>query len=258
MSHQLVDPDNCKQRNARIPPIQCGTELWGSLCGTDCAVRMPDTVRNRPYRPANVSACTPVAIRSLTLRVAVVVLTAFLTGCLGVRGFTEISSSPYPNIYEDDSTARFGTPDDNVFIEVRKTDTSRPLEHLAVHYQSLFPGGEIIRPGDREEYVKVNGKNAFKVVFRRKYIRKRKRLDSKAKTDPESIPEGWTLAEMEDPETGKTVRVLHGPVIPQEKILYLVQSDPHIYYVLLRADGDVIESAKKKFEKFVHKDINYL
>jgi hypothetical protein len=186
------------------------------------------------------------------------VLTVFLSSCFGVRGFTEITASPYPLISEDDSIARFGDADGNTFVEVRKEQTSRPVEHLAVHYRSLFPGGEIIRPGDSEEYVKINGKNAYKVVFRTKYIRKRKRLGSKSEVDPESIPEGWTPAKMEDPVTGEIVRVLHGPIIPQQKILYLVQGDPYIYYVFLRADGDSIKSAKKKFEKFVQEDIKYL
>ncbi|MFH1114232.1 MAG: hypothetical protein V1792_09950 [Pseudomonadota bacterium] len=189
---------------------------------------------------------------------AVLALTLFLTGCLGSRGFKEITAAPYPLIYEDDSTARFGSRDDNAFVEVRKTSVSKPLEHLAVHYRSLFPGGEIVRPGDREEYVKVNGKNAYKVVFRTKYIRKRKRVDEDPAIKSESVPNGWTAAKMEDPATGEMIRVLHGPVIPQQRILYLVQGDPYIYYVFLRADGDVIQSARKKFEKFVNEDINYI
>lgn len=181
-----------------------------------------------------------------------------LTGCIGARGLKEITASPYPLIYEDDSIARFGSTDDNAFVEVRKTDVSKPLEHLAVHYRSLFPGGEIVRPGDREEYVKVNGKNAYKVVFRTTYIRKRKRLDNSSTDTSQSIPDGWTRATMEDPVTGEVIRVLHGPVIPQQKILYLVQGDPYIYYILLRADGDVIKSAREKFEKFVNEDIKYM
>ncbi len=190
--------------------------------------------------------------------VAVFSMILLLAGCLGARGFKEITASPYPLIYEDDSIARFGSPDDNTFVEVRKTAVSKPLEHLAVHYRSLFPGGEIVRPGDREEYVKVNGKNAYKVIFRTTYIRKRKRLDKNSTINPESIPHGWTPAKMEDPVTGEMIRVLHGPIIPQQKILYLVQGDPYIYYILLRADGEAIQSARKKFEKFVNEDIKYL
>ncbi|MDQ7782652.1 MAG: hypothetical protein RDU20_07225 [Desulfomonilaceae bacterium] len=190
--------------------------------------------------------------------VVLLALTLLLTSCLGSRGLNEITASPYPLIYEDDSTARFGNSDDSAFVEVRKTGVSKPVEHLAVHYRSLFPGGEIIRPGDREEYVKVGAKNAYRVVFRTKYIRKRKRVENNSATDSTSIPEGWTSAKMEDPVTGETIRVLHGPVIPQQKVLYLVQGDPYIYYILLRADGDVIPSAREKFERFVNEDIKYL
>lgn len=179
-------------------------------------------------------------------------------GCFGARGMKEITAYPYPLIYEDDSTARFASPQDNVFIEVRRAPIPRPLEHLAVHYPSLFPGGEIIKPGDREEYVKIKGKNAYKVVFRTKYIRKRKRIDDTSQWDVDAVPEGWTMARMEDPLTGEAVPVLHGPVIPRQKVLYLVQGEPYVYYILLRADGDAIRSAREKFEKFVHDDVKYL
>lgn len=159
-------------------------------------------------------------------------------------------------MYQDDSTARFGTSDDSVLIEVRRARTSRPLENLAIHYASLFPGGEIIRPGDSEEYVKLNDKNAYKVVFGTKYIRKRKRIPDQGKQS-ESIPEGWSAAKMEDPETGQSVAVARGPVIPRERILYLVQGDPYVYYVSMRADGEAIESARDRFEKFVRQEIKY-
>jgi hypothetical protein len=132
------------------------------------------------------------------------------------------------------------------------------LEHLAVHYTSLFPGGEIIKPGDREEYVTVNGKSAYKVVFQTRYIRKRKRVTDSTELDAAEMQQGWTRAKMNDPVTGESIPVLHGPVIPQQKILYLVQGDPYIYYIVLRADGDVIQSAKQKFDEFVHKHIKYL
>ena len=42
----------------------------------------------------------------------------FLCGCLPARGIDEIVTFPAPLIYEDDSTARFGDQQDNVFIEV--------------------------------------------------------------------------------------------------------------------------------------------
>ncbi|MBM3299480.1 MAG: hypothetical protein FJY85_05970 [Deltaproteobacteria bacterium] len=182
---------------------------------------------------------------------------AIIAGCLTSRGMREINEHPYPLVYEDDSTARFGSLEDNVFIEVRKTVTPRPLEHLAVHYMSLFPGGEIIKPGDREEYADVNGKRAYKVVFRTRYIRKRVRAPDKSELDPDKTQEGWTRSKMNDPVTGETIEVLLGPVIPQQKILYLVQGESYIYYILLRADGDAIQSAKQRFEKFIHKDIEY-
>jgi len=187
----------------------------------------------------------------------VLILVTFLQGCFAASHMAEIAAHPYPLIYEDDLDAKFADTKDNVFIEVRKTATSRPVEHLAVHYSSLFPDGELIRPGDAEEYVKVGGKNAYKVVFATKYIRKRKRLDPKTANDPKSIPEGWSRVTMEDPVTGKRIPVLHGPVIPQLRILYLVQGDPSVYYVFLRADGQAIESAKKRFEKFVNEEIKY-
>lgn len=179
-----------------------------------------------------------------------------LAGCFSARGMTEITTEPYPVIYQDDSSARFGTADDSVLIEVRRAKTPRPLENLAIYYPSLFPGGEIIRPGDAEEYVKFDDKNAYKVVFGTKYIRKRKRLGDES-NKAESMPEGWTAAKMEDPETGKSMAVAQGPVIPRQRVLYLVQGDPYIYYVSLRADGDAIESARDRFEKFVRQEVKY-
>ena len=189
-------------------------------------------------------------LSTMSLRCLIwIVLTVVLSSCFGVRGFTEITASPYPLISEDDSIARFGDADGNTFVEVRKEATSRPVEYLAVHYRSLFPGGEIIRPGDNEEYVKINGKTAYRVVFRTKYIRKRKRLGSNPESDPKSIPEGWTPTKMEDPVTGEIVRVLHGPIIPQQRILYLVQGDPYIYYIFLRADGDSIKVRQEEIRE---------
>ncbi|MCX5863105.1 MAG: hypothetical protein NTW27_13415 [Deltaproteobacteria bacterium] len=180
-----------------------------------------------------------------------------LPGCFGSRGITEIKSQPYPVIYQDDSTARFNDGSDNIFIEVRTTKTPRPLENLAIHYPALFPGGEIIRPGDGEEYVKVSGHNAYKVVFRTKYIRKRKRVEQKLGEGRDKISEGWTTMTMEDPLTGKPIPVLYSPVIPEQRVLYLVQGDSYIYYIFLRADGDAIDAATKEFDTFVRDGIQY-
>jgi len=180
-----------------------------------------------------------------------------LAGCFAARGIAEITTFPYPVVYQDDSTARFGDEDDKVFIEVRRIQTARPLENLAIHYAALFPGGEIIRPGDSEEYLKLDGKSAYKVVFRTKYIRQRKRVSEKSSSDSGKVPTGWTSATMEDPATGKKMKILLGPVIPQQRVLYLVQGDSYLYYIFWRADGDEIEKSRKKFEQFVRQEINY-
>ncbi|MEJ2716521.1 MAG: hypothetical protein P8182_05195 [Deltaproteobacteria bacterium] len=145
--------------------------------------------------------------------------------------------------------------DDKVFIEVRKAKIEAPVDNLAIRYRALFPEGEIIRPGDREEYVDVDGRKAYRVVFRTKYIRRRKRL-AKGQ-EPENIPEGATIHSILDPATGESVPVLYGPIIPRQKILYLVEGKHYIYYILLRADGDAIGPAEKKFEEFVRTGINY-
>lgn len=181
----------------------------------------------------------------------------FIPGCFGTRGFTEIKAKPYDLIYQDDSTSKFGDHNDDVFIEVRTAKISRPLENLAIHYTALFPGGEIIRPGDSEEYLRIDGHNAYKVVFRTKYIRKRKRVENKGGVDQDKVPEGWTAMTMEDPLTGKPIPVLHGPVIPQQRIMYLVQGDSYIYYIFLRADGDAVDQAIKKLDTFVREGIEY-
>ena len=178
-----------------------------------------------------------------------------VVGCFSARGITEISSKPYPLLYQDDSTERLGEPDDQVFIEVRRKKISRPVDNLAIHYRSFFPGGVIIRPGDREKYVKVNGKTAYKVVLRTKYIRKRKRIRNPEQA--KNPPPGWTVKNITDPLTGKTVPVLYGPVVPQYRILYLVEGDVYLYYIYMRADGDSIPGARKKFEEFVSKSIDY-
>lgn len=181
-----------------------------------------------------------------------------MAGCFSSRGINEISFHPYPLVYEDDSTARFGDPDDNVFIEVRRTPVSKPVDNLVIHYPSLFPGGEVVKPGDHEEYLDLNGRKAYKVVLRTKYIRKRKRADEKSESTSKEIPSGWAASIMEDPQTGKRINVLQGPVIPSQKILYLVQGESYIYYILMRADGTYIEPARKKLDKFVREEIKYL
>lgn len=179
-----------------------------------------------------------------------------ISGCFSARGIQEIKSHPYPLVYEDDSTARFGDTEDTVFMEIRTAGIPRPLENLAVHYSSLFPGGEIVRPGDGEEYLTIDGQNAYKVVFRTDYIRPRKRVADKEQL--KDIPEGWTAKTIEDPATGKIIPVLYGPVIPRQKILYLVEGKKFVYYIFLRADGESIEPARKKLEEFVRKDLRYI
>ncbi len=181
-----------------------------------------------------------------------------LTSCLGTYGISEITDHPYNLIYEDDSTARFGLRDDDVSIEVRKVASPRPIENLAINYGALFPDGEVIRPGDTEEYVKIDGRNAYKVIFRPKYIRKRKRVDENAGAKKAEPPEGWTRATITDPLTGKPETILQGPVIRRERILYLVAGDKYVYYILMRADGEAIESARKKLEKLVREDLKYI
>jgi len=187
----------------------------------------------------------------------VVLMAVCSTGCFSARGIAEITTYPYPLLYEDDSTARFGTTDDSVLIEVRRTRAPGHLKNMAVRYMSLFPGGEIIRPGDGEAYVEVDGKTAYKVVFQPKYLRKRKRVRENFTSGRQEVPEGWTPARMEDPITGKTIRVLHGPVISQYRSLYLVRGDSELYYLFLRADGDQVEPARKRFEEFVRNGISY-
>ncbi len=191
------------------------------------------------------------------LVVCCLLVTCIITGCLGSYGITEISDYPYPLLHEDEATARFGVPDDDVFIEVRRAPMSRQIDNLAVHYTALFPGGEVIRPGDTEEYLKIGGRNAYKVVFRPKYIRKRKRIAENASSDKGETPEGWTRVTIEDPVTGKPATILQGPIIPRERILYLVAGDAYVYYIMMRADGDAVEPARKRFEKLVREGIRY-
>lgn len=185
----------------------------------------------------------------------VVALSIALAGCFSSRGIREITVEPYPLIYQDDSTERFGDKNDTVFISVRKAALSRPLDNLAIHYQAFFPDGPGIRPGDTEEYLKIDGKNAYKVVFKPKYIRQRKRLQA---GQEEKVPEGWTVRTIEDPSSGRRRKLLYGPVVRSFRMMYLIEGKSSIYNVFLRADGDSIERAKKVFEQFVREGIDYL
>ena len=123
-----------------------------------------------------------VSIVSLALLMAVAGVTG---GCLAARGMSEIKAFPYPIVYEDDSMERFADAETGATVEIRKARISRPLENLAIHYQSIFPGGEIIRPGDHEEYVKIGERNAYRVIYRQKYIRKRKRIADQISEAPQ-------------------------------------------------------------------------
>ncbi len=189
----------------------------------------------------------------VTLTVCILI-GGLLSSCLMARGITEVNYNPYPMIYEDDSSQKFGDKDDTVLIEVRRAQTSTPIDSLAIHYRALFPGGEIVKPGDIEEYVKIDERNAYRVTFRTKYIRRRNRVLGTVRT--KDLPEGWTVQTMSDPETGKPIQVLLGPVVQRFTRLYLVKGDVYIYYVFLRADGDA-GPARKKFEEFLRKGISY-
>ena len=184
-------------------------------------------------------------------------LPGILAGCFSTHSFREIVRTPYPLVEQDDAATRFGNQEDDVAIEVRKAKIDRPVDNLAVHYVTLFPDGEVIRPGDTEEYVKVGDKNAYKVTFRSKYIRKRKRCDESQQLTPAEIAKGWKMTVIRDPHTTKPVQAMYSPVIPTQKILYLVEGTSHVYYVLLRADGDAIKDGQKEFEKFVREGIDY-
>jgi hypothetical protein len=184
-------------------------------------------------------------------------LCTLLSGCFTTQRIKEIRQDPYPVTFQDESTVRFGDPDDNVLVEVRRAKTSRPVDDLAIQYGALFPGGEVIRPGDTEEYLKIDGRNAYKVVFQKKYIRKRKRIVSDEKSPAEEVSPDWKSVTVNDSETGKPVSVLYGPVISRQKTLYLVAGNSEVYAIFMRADGDAIEPAKIKFEKFVREEIKY-
>jgi hypothetical protein len=195
----------------------------------------------------------------MTRRHTAIILTValFVTGCMGSSQVKDYTLAPIPVIYEDETTTRFRDADDDKFIEIRKTPTSRPIENLAIHYPALFPGGEIIRPGDTEEYTMINGKNSYKVVFRTKYIRKRKRLNEKQIAEKEDIPAGWTKSVIEDTASGSRIPIMLGPVVPQHRILYLVPGDHHVYYLFMRVDGENYDQALKDFDRFVREEVSY-
>ncbi len=199
---------------------------------------------------------------SIILRFFLIVIStgivAVLTqSCFGPSGMAEIRYKPFPLISENRSFVKYEDAGDDVTIEIRKAPVSKSVENLAIHYPSLFPDGETIHPGDREEYVTVNGKTAYKVIFNTKYIRKRKRLETTSGKTREEIPPGWSESTWEDPVSGAKTPILIGPVIPERKILYLVPGSENVYYVLLKVDGADHEDAIKKFDKFVKDGIDY-
>lgn len=185
---------------------------------------------------------------SITVSVAVCV------GCFSASGLTEIKARPYHVTYEDDSTLKMGDKDDTVSIEVRRISVPKQLPKLAIHYNTLFPGGESIRPGDSEEYVKIRDKEAFKVSFKPDYIRQRKRAP---KSEPDEIPPNWIQSKIEDSD-GEIVPIIVGPLVSREKTLYLVHGTKYLYYILFRADGSAVKSGSEKFNQFIQDDINYL
>lgn len=155
-------------------------------------------------------------------------------------------------IYEDDDTMRFANKEDSVFLEVRRRPISRPLGNLAIYYSSFFPGEETIRPGDVEEYLKINDRNAYRVVFHTKYIRRRHRV-----RPGEDVSEGANTKTITDPDTGKTVEIVYGPVERRFRELYLVEGDDYLYYIKLRADGDDVERAREKLQRLLKEGIRY-
>ncbi len=177
--------------------------------------------------------------------------------CFGPAGMSDIKYRPLPSIHENSSLAKFSDVSDDVSIEIRKAPVSKPIENLAIHYPALFPNGEVIRPGDREEYVPIGNKTAYKVVFDTKYIRKRKRLKTRNGKISLDIPPGWTESTFEDPVSETKTPVLIGPIIPEKKILYLVPGSESVYYILLKVDGKDHEDAIKDFDKFVKEGVNY-
>jgi hypothetical protein len=182
----------------------------------------------------------------------IVIAALVYNACVSSSAQNILRQKPLPNIVSEDSVLKLSDNDESVLFEIHTAKISKPINNLAIHYSSLFPEGEAIRPGDTEEYVKIDGHNAYKVTFRPAYIRQRKRLK-----DLPEIPQGWKTAKIEDPVTGKPLEIAYGPVIPRQKLLYLVEGNKFVYYVFMRADGDAIESARLKFDEFVRTGIDY-
>lgn len=181
-----------------------------------------------------------------------IILFLISSGCITTRGLNEIKSDPYPVVQKGKTETRYADPDNSVSIEVKTIKKTNPVKNLAIYYPTLFPGGLPVRAGDTEEYLRVQGKNAYKVTFKPTMIRKRKRY-----TEGEPIPPGWVKGKMEDPDGGKTAEILYGPVIPKQLVLYLIEGDTMVYNIVLTAEDGEIESAKQKFEQFVQNDIAY-
>ncbi|MGC8658150.1 MAG: hypothetical protein ACP5U1_03665 [Desulfomonilaceae bacterium] len=170
---------------------------------------------------------------------------------------SDIKYSPLPLVRESRNLAEFSDASRDATIEVKKVQVSKPVENLAIHYPSLFPDGETIRAGDREEYAHIGDKTAYKVIFQTKYIRKRKRLKSKNGKVIGNIPEGWTESKFEDPVTGQEIPIIIGPTVPEKKILYVVPGSENVYYVLLKVEGQDNDDLVKKFDKFVKEGVNF-
>ncbi len=179
-------------------------------------------------------------------------LVLVIAACATTRGISEIADPPCRVIRQDKEEAVFGDDQDNVRIEIEKAKISKRLFNLAIYYKTFFPEGETIRSGDVERYLRVDGRNAYKVVFRPKYIRKRTRYKK-----GQEIPPGHKLKTETDPATGKPRKVLYSPIVKRYRTLYLVEGDEYLYYILLRADGESAPAAQKEFEQFVHEGITY-
>lgn len=187
----------------------------------------------------------------LRVSLFVIIVIPMVCSCASNRVPT-VKYKPFPNETKEDSGIKFINTGNSISFEIRSAPITGPVENLAIHYQSMFPGGEIIRPGDIEEYLKVSDRNAYKVTFRPTYIRRRKRV-----TDESAAPEGWKSTKIEDPTTGKPVDIMYGPIIPRQKILYLVEGEKFVYYILMTADGDEIQIGRNKLEEFIRDGIDY-
>lgn len=185
------------------------------------------------------------------------VIGTILCGCASGTGIRDLKFDSYKKEIVSDNQVKWVDSEDNVFVQLQTAAISQPVNNLVVHYGSLFPSGEPIRPGDTEEYLKINNRNAYRVVFRPTFIRQRKRLTDKQISDPTLIPNGWTKTSIEDPLTGESVDAMYGPIIPRQRVLYLVEGDKFVYYIFLRADGEAIDKELKKFDSLVKTRIAY-